>query len=117
MQRSSDVCVIFSRQNPFFFGAVTMCHMGEPLSRKVHDAARRYGLLRPGERVVVALSGGADSVALLLLLLDLRKDLGLALSVAHFNHKLRGKSSDADENFAAKLAEKHGLAFYVGRAD
>jgi tRNA(Ile)-lysidine synthase len=60
----------------------------------------------------VAVSGGADSVALLLLLLELREKLGLVLSVVHFNHKLRGKASDADEKFVAKLAVKCGLEFH-----
>jgi tRNA(Ile)-lysidine synthase len=69
-------------------------------------------MLRPGDRVGAAVSGGADSVALLLLLLELRDRLGIVLSVVHFNHKLRGKASDADEKFAAKLAAKHGLAFH-----
>src|SRR5207302_6812724 len=68
-------------------------------------------MLRPGDRVGVAVSGGADSVALLLLLLELREKLGIVLSVVHFNHKLRGKASDADEKFVAKLAAKHGLEF------
>ncbi len=68
--------------------------------------------MRPGDRVGVAVSGGADSVALLLLLLELREKLGIVLSVVHFNHKLRGKASDADETFVAKLAVKHGLEFH-----
>jgi tRNA(Ile)-lysidine synthase len=69
-------------------------------------------MLRPGDRVGAAVSGGADSVALLLLLLELREKLGVVLSVVHFNHKLRGKASDADEKFVAKLAAKHGLEFH-----
>ena len=78
---------------------------------------KKQEMVRPGDRVGVAVSGGADSVALLLLLLELREKLGIVLSVAHFNHKLRGKASDADEKFVAKLAAKHGLAFHVERAD
>src|SRR5438067_562088 len=74
-------------------------------------------LLRPGDRVGVAVSGGADSVSLLLLLLELRKKLGIVLSVVHFNHKLRGKASDADEAFVAKLAAKHGLEFHSASVD
>jgi tRNA(Ile)-lysidine synthase len=70
-------------------------------------------MLRPGDRVGVAVSGGADSVALLLLLLELSEKLGTVLSVVHFNHKLRGKASDADEKFVAKLAAKHGLEFHA----
>ena len=69
-------------------------------------------MIRPGDRVGVAVSGGADSVALLLMLLELRGKLGVVLSVVHFNHKLRGKASDADEKFVAKLAAKHGLEFH-----
>src|ERR1700688_920748 len=71
--------------------------------------------LRPGTRIGVAVSGGADSVALLCLLLELREKLGVALSVAHFNHKLRGRASDADEKFVAKLAARYHLPFFVTR--
>jgi tRNA(Ile)-lysidine synthase len=70
-------------------------------------------MMRPGDRVGVAVSGGADSVALLLLLLELREKLGVVLSVVHFNHKLRGRVSDTDEEFVAKLAAKHGLEFHT----
>ena len=69
-------------------------------------------MLRAGDRVAVGLSGGADSVALLSLLLELRDELGIVLSVAHLNHKLRGKASDGDERFVAKLAAKHQLEFH-----
>src|SRR5438309_7598904 len=79
----------------------------ESLLRRVGDAIEAQGLLRAGERVAVAVSGGADSVALLLLLIDLRKRLGVVLSVAHFNHKLRGKDADKDERVVAKLAAKY----------
>jgi tRNA(Ile)-lysidine synthase len=72
---------------------------------------------QPGERIGVAVSGGADSVALLTLLLELREKLGVVLSVVHFNHQLRGRASDADEKFVAKLAERHDLPFLVERED
>jgi len=91
--------------------------MRQSLLDTVRGAIERQGLLRAGERVGVAVSGGADSVALLLLLVELRKQLGVVLSVVHFNHKLRGKDSEADEKFAAKLAAKFGLAFHAGHAD
>src|SRR5580704_18349117 len=68
--------------------------------------------LRPGQRLGVAVSGGADSVALLLLLLELREKIGFVPCVVHFNHKLRGKASDADEKFVANLAKKHRLEFF-----
>jgi tRNA(Ile)-lysidine synthase len=74
-------------------------------------------LLRPGERVGVAVSGGADSVALLLLLLELGEKIGFVPCVVHFNHKLRGKASDADEKFVADLAKKHDLEFFSAHDD
>jgi len=66
--------------------------------------------------VAAAVSGGADSVALLCLLLELRAELGIVLSVAHVNHKLRGEESDEDERFVSKLAREHGLELYVREA-
>src|SRR5438045_7245071 len=83
------------------------------LVRSLLACIQSQELLRPGDRVGVAVSGGADSVALLLLLLELRAKLGVVLSVIHFNHKLRGKASDADEKFVARLAAKHGLEFHA----
>jgi tRNA(Ile)-lysidine synthase len=82
------------------------------LALNVLAILKEQKMLVPGERVAVAVSGGADSVALLLLLLELRGKLGIVLSAVHFNHKLRGKASDADEAFVAKLALKHGLEFH-----
>jgi tRNA(Ile)-lysidine synthase len=86
-------------------------------STRLLQHIRSHQFARAGERIAVAVSGGADSVALLNLLLELRAKLGIVLSVAHFNHKLRGRASDADEKFVAKLAAKHALPFHVERAD
>lgn len=88
-----------------------------PLAATVRQAIVRYEMLVPGDRVAVAVSGGADSVALLLLLSELRSDLGATLCVAHFNHQLRGTDSDADEKFVATLACKRGLEFIADRGD
>jgi len=73
--------------------------------------------LQPGDRVAVAVSGGADSVALLRALLELRRELGIVLSVAHFNHQIRGTAADADEQFTKDLAEQHGSEFHSGSGD
>jgi tRNA(Ile)-lysidine synthase len=78
---------------------------------------RERNLLRAGDRVAAAVSGGADSVALLRALLALRSELGIVLAVAHFNHGLRGEASDADEAFVAELAKLHELEFFSGHAD
>src|SRR2546421_649772 len=88
-----------------------------PLGQRLLASLKKQEMMRPGDRVGVAVSGGADSVALLLLLLELRGKLGIVVSVVHFNHKLRGKASDADEVFVAKLAAKHGLEFHSASVD
>jgi len=90
--------------------------MNPALARRILAAVKTHEMMRPGDRVGVAVSGGADSVALLLLLLELREKLGVVLSVVHFNHKLRGKASDRDEKFVAGLAAKHGLEFHSASA-
>ena len=87
------------------------------LTQRVLEHVRRRELLHAGDRVGLAVSGGADSVAMLRLLLALRSELGIVLSVVHFNHKLRGAESDADQEFVAALAHEHGLEFYVDCAD
>ncbi|HKN24439.1 MAG TPA: tRNA lysidine(34) synthetase TilS [Candidatus Acidoferrum sp.] len=71
----------------------------------------------PGQRVGVAVSGGADSIALLLLFLELRERLGVVLSVVHFNHKLRGRASETDEKFVSNLAARHALPFLIAQED
>ena len=78
---------------------------------------RRNGLLRPGDRAGVAVSGGADSVLLLEFMRLLAKSLGFVVSVVHFNHHLRGAESDADENFVRDLAARLGVDFIHGEAD
>jgi len=73
-------------------------------------------LFRAGDKVVVACSGGPDSVALLYLLTDLAEELNLELIVAHFNHKLRGREADADEKFVKELSAKLNLVFVSASA-
>jgi len=68
-------------------------------------------LLKHGDRVIVAVSGGPDSVTLLNVLNTLRHDFGISLSVAHINHNLR-KNSGKDEHFVKNLADKLNLSFY-----
>ena len=78
--------------------------MGQELLDRVRGAVEKQGLVRAGERVGVAVSGGADSVGLLRLLVQMRDELGIRLVVLHFNHQLRGAESDADEQFTASPA-------------
>lgn len=80
---------------------------------------RRLELPTSDANVVVAVSGGADSVSLLLALQDLKErgKLNLRIVAAHFNHRLRGSESDADEQFVRQLTTKLRVELAVGAAD
>jgi tRNA(Ile)-lysidine synthase len=78
---------------------------------------REQRLLQAGDRVAVAVSGGADSVALLRVLLELRQELGIVLFVAHFHHQIRGAEADADRQFVSGLAQQFQLELHSGSQD
>jgi len=84
---------------------------------KVLKYIRKQRLLRPGDRLAVAVSAGADSVALLRVLLEQRQEIGIVLSVTHFHHQIRGAEADADEQFVKDLAKKFALEMHSGSAD
>jgi len=89
----------------------------EELKRRFAASLQSAPWFRPGMKLGTAVSGGADSVALLTLLAETCSQLGFVLSAVHFNHRLRGKASDADEKFVVALAEKFGVTLHIGRAD
>jgi len=91
--------------------------MKETLTTRLRASIARFQMLHAGDRVGVAVSGGADSVGLLRLLLDLRAEFAIQLSVLHFHHGMRGEDADRDAAFAADLAAVHGLPFDSDRAD
>jgi len=80
-------------------------------------AIRARELLRAGEPVLAAVSGGVDSMVLLDLVSELAPAWGWRVSVAHFNHQLRGAESDGDEAFVRAAAERLGWEFRAGRRD
>ena len=84
---------------------------------KVLQFCRRERLTKPGDRVVCAVSGGADSVALLHCLLSLRQELEIEVAAAHYNHCLRGEASDGDEAFVRGLCASWGVPLEVARGD
>jgi tRNA(Ile)-lysidine synthase len=84
---------------------------------RIEATIARHGMFTPGQRVGVAVSGGADSVCLLHALVELAPRWNLALSVLHLNHELRGEESDADEEFVRTLAARLGLEFHSRRVD
>jgi len=84
---------------------------------KIRQTINKYKMLRAGDKVVVGVSGGPDSVVLLDMLRQLSKEMNLSLYVAHLNHKLRGQEAEQDAQFVKKLAAKFDLPFTVKAAD
>ena len=78
---------------------------------------RQHDMVRPGDTVVCALSGGADSVALLFGLYLLKEKLGISLEAAHFNHHLRGEESDRDEAFVREFCDRYDIPLHIGSGE
>ncbi|HKU21748.1 MAG TPA: tRNA lysidine(34) synthetase TilS [Terriglobales bacterium] len=89
----------------------------QDLAQRVSRYLRERELVRAGQRVGMAVSGGADSVALFRLLLELRDELGLVLAVVHVNHQIRGSEAEADQQFVTALAARYGLPLHASSAD
>lgn len=84
---------------------------------KVTQAVFDSGLLSPGQTIVCAVSGGADSMALLWALWSLRNELSLTVIAAHFNHRLRGEASDADEALVKQFCMAHKIPLRISSGD
>ncbi|MEN6346513.1 MAG: tRNA lysidine(34) synthetase TilS [Armatimonadia bacterium] len=85
--------------------------------QKLLATVRRYRMLEPGERVLVAVSGGQDSLALLDALSGLRERLAVTVLAAHLNHGIRGAEAEADARFVAEFGERLGVPVVLGEAE
>lgn len=83
------------------------------MNNKFIRTVEKYNMLKNGDSVIVALSGGADSVALLDNFNSIKEKYNLALYAVHINHGLRGEESQRDENFCKTLCEKYGIKLFV----
>lgn len=88
-----------------------------PLLRAVLSTIREHRLFNPHDRVLVCVSGGADSIALLVILHRLRRRLRIQLAVAHLNHRLRGEQSAVDEEFVRTTCRRLRVPFHSRRSD
>ncbi|MEK7096595.1 MAG: tRNA lysidine(34) synthetase TilS [Patescibacteria group bacterium] len=87
------------------------------LEARVLGSILSYQLIQSTDHIIVAVSGGADSVCLLHLLNNLKDELKITLSACHFNHKLRGKESDKDQKFVEDLCKEKGIALILGEGE
>ena len=83
----------------------------------IADAVKKYDMLKSGDRVIVALSGGADSVSLLDNLNDIKELYNLTIYAAHVNHLLRGAEAERDENFCKILCKKYDVELFIKKVD
>ena len=84
------------------------------MENKVLSFLRRYDMVKQGDRVICAVSGGADSIALLWCMWMLREKISITVEAAHFNHHLRGAESDRDEQFVRDFCDFHDIPLHVG---
>ena len=87
------------------------------MRNKLLRMIRQYDMMAPGDTVICAVSGGADSVALLFALYLLKDKLDIRLEAAHFNHHLRGEESDGDEAFVREFCGRYDIPLHVGSAE
>ncbi len=87
------------------------------MNSKVEKTLSRCGMISPGDCVYAAVSGGADSTALLLILYELKNKLSFSLKAVHINHCLRGEESERDERFVRALCERLSVPLTVKRVD
>ncbi len=83
----------------------------------VKKAVGQFSMLQSGDVVTVALSGGADSVALLHTLWSLREYFGISVNAAHLNHSIRGEEADRDQDFAKQFCDSLGVELFVEKID
>ncbi|HEX2961670.1 MAG TPA: tRNA lysidine(34) synthetase TilS [Ignavibacteriales bacterium] len=87
------------------------------IEQKVLRFIEEYELLKPGEKILIALSGGPDSVFALNFFHKYQSKFGITLAAAHINHSLRGEDSDMDEHFCAELSEEFSVQYFTEKVD
>lgn len=87
------------------------------MKSKAMECIKRYELINPHEKVLIGVSGGPDSMALLYVLMEIRKEIPFSIYVAHVNHGVRGMEADEDEEFVKNEALKNDIPYYSKRID
>ena len=85
--------------------------------KRIEKFIQKYHMLTCGDRVIAGVSGGADSVCLFLMLLELREKIGFDLIAVHVHHGLRGEAADQDQQFVEALCEQHRIPLEIFRVN
>jgi tRNA(Ile)-lysidine synthase len=96
---------------------VYLCAVKMKFLKRVQETIERYQMLAMGDKVIVGVSGGADSMALLFALHQMQDEYHLSLWVSHYNHKLRGKESNQEAEFVKCQAERMGIPLLLENDD
>jgi len=86
------------------------------VEKKVIDTIKKYSLIEPQDKIIVAVSGGSDSMSLLLVLNKLSKELDFKIIVCHVNHGLR-ENANLDEKFVEDFCIKNSIEYYIKKTD
>lgn len=96
---------------------VLICRMGFKMYKRVCEYVEKWQMIKKNERILVGVSGGADSVCLFHMLVQMREEMGTELVVVHVHHMLRGESADEDCRYVENLAKTYGVPFYLVKKD
>lgn len=85
--------------------------------QKVREYIRRYKMLEQGDKIIAGVSGGADSICLLFMLIGLAKEIGCSVTAVHVHHGLRGAAADADAAYVERVCREQGIRCRIFRED
>ena len=87
------------------------------MQKRVEEYVAKWDMLKKEDKVIVGVSGGADSVCLLFVLLEIQKKIPFELLVVHVNHNLRGEAADADERYVMQICAENSVKCLVYSKD
>ena len=87
------------------------------MKQKIIETIKKYNLINSGDKIVLGVSGGPDSIAMLDILNQLKDEMNFEIYVVHVNHNIRGKDADGDEEYVKKYCEKYNIKFFAKKID
>ena len=87
------------------------------MKQKIIETIKKYNLINSRDKIVLGVSGGPDSIAMLDILRQIKDEMNFEMYVAHINHNIRGKEADADEEYVKKYCEKYNIKCFSKKID